>query len=53
MSMLEAFIGNLDKADEQTLDMIESAWFCTYRSEREVVICAIINEKLLRSEKEY
>lgn len=53
MSMIEAFIGNLDKAGMALLDYMESNWFCTDHPQRNQVLVAIIGEKLRRYEEEY
>ena len=53
MSMVEAFIKNLDKADIWLLEYMEGNWFCTDHPERDIVLCAIINEKQNRYEEEY
>jgi hypothetical protein len=53
MSMMEAFLKNLDKISMWQLEYMESNWFCTNHPERAVVLCAIINEKLNRNEEEY
>lgn len=53
MSMIEAFIRNLNQVHIVLLELIEENWFSTKNENRDIVLCAIINEKIRRYEEEY